>query len=114
MKESMSAVRDFCEAREWDQFHDPTNLAIGISTEAAELLAHFRFKSKEEALALLQSPKKREEIELELADIQFFILRFAQLYSIDLDEAIRRKLAINEQRLPVEKSKGSNKKYNEL
>src|SRR6516162_6005224 len=61
-------VQDFCEARDWDQFHGPKDLAIGVITEASELLEHFRFLSDEQAMALLNNQEQREEIEDELAD----------------------------------------------
>ena len=68
-------VRAFCEARDWDQFHGPRDLAIGIVTEAAELLDRFRFKTDAECAALLGDPAGREGVEHELADTLFFILR---------------------------------------
>lgn len=111
--ELKSKVKKFCEARDWDQFHNPKDLAIGIITESSELLEHFRFKSDIEMKAILES-KKKEEISDEIADIMFFILRFAQMNNIDLSAELERKLAISEKKYPVEKAKGSNKKYTEL
>ncbi len=107
-------VQAYCEARDWDQFHNPKELAIGAITEASELLEHFRFKSEDEMKKMFSEPKKREAIEEELADVFFFLLRFAQMNNIDLSAALRGKLAKNELKYPVEKSKGSNKKYNEF
>jgi len=112
--ELKSLVQAYCEARDWDQFHNPKELAIGAITEASELLEHFRFKSEDEMKKMLSEPKKREAIEEELADVFFFLLRFAQMNNIDLSTALRSKLTKNELKYPVEKSKGSNKKYNEL
>jgi NTP pyrophosphatase (non-canonical NTP hydrolase) len=106
-------VQKFCEARDWDQYHNPKDLAIGIITESAELLEHFRFKSEEEMQKMLKSEKK-QEISEEIADILFFILRLAQRYDIDLSAELDRKLAISEKKYPVEKAKGSNKKYTEF
>jgi len=63
-------VKTFCEERDWDQFHNPKDLAIGIITEASELLEHFRFKSKNEVKSMLNS-NKRNEINEEIADILF-------------------------------------------
>jgi NTP pyrophosphatase (non-canonical NTP hydrolase) len=107
-------VRAFCEARDWDQYHGPKDLAIGIATEAAELLAHFRFLSPEQSAQRLADPTQRQEIEEELADILFFTLRFAQRFDIDLAAALSAKLAKNNERYPVEKSRGRNAKYTEL
>lgn len=107
-------VRKFCEERDWDQYHGPKDLAIGIVTEAAELLDHFRFKSETEARKYLTTPKKRAEIENEVADTLFMLLRFAQMYEVDLTKALNRKIKINKKKYPIHKSKGSNKKYTDL
>lgn len=107
-------VQAFCEARDWDRFHTPKDLAIGIATEAAELLELFRFLDELESLALLDDPAKRRSIEDELADVLFFVLRFAQRFDVDLPAALESKLARNAERYPVEKARGSNKKATEL
>lgn len=107
-------VKSFCEARDWDQFHGPKDLAIGVITEASELLEHFRFQSEEQALALLSDPHIKEEIEDELADVLFFLLRFSQRFDVDLDQALLRKIEKSEQKYPVEKVKGKNTKYTKL
>lgn len=107
-------VKSFCEARDWDQFHGPKDLAIGVSTEAAELLEHFRFQTDEQALALLNDPHSREEIEDELADVLFFLLRFSQRFDVDLNKALIRKIEKSERKYPVEKAKGKNTKYTKL
>ena len=107
-------VQSFCEARNWDQFHNAKDLAIGILTEACELLEHFRFRSGKELSKLVANPSTRENIEDELADVLFFVLRFAQRFGIDLDEALIKKLEKNELRYPVGKARGSNQKYTDL
>lgn len=107
-------IQSFCTARDWDQFHSPDQLAIGLATESAELLALFRFKTPAQTQALLQPGLGREKVCDELADIYFFLLRFAQMNQIDLSEALASKLAKNELKYPVEKSKGKNLKYDEL
>jgi NTP pyrophosphatase (non-canonical NTP hydrolase) len=107
-------VRSFCEARDWDRYHGGKDLAIGVITEASELLEHFRFKSNEEVEQLFKDGKNKEEISKEMADVLYFLLRMAQKYDVDLSKALIQKIAENEKRYPVEKSKGSNKKYTEL
>ena len=114
INELISLVRTFCEARDWDQFHGPKDLAIGVITEASELLEHFRFLSDEQALAQLKDPQQREEIEDELADVLFFLLRFSQMFNVDLASVLVRKIEKSEKKYPIEKSKGSNRKYTEL
>jgi len=105
-------VRGFCEERDWDQFHTQKDLAIGISTEANELLQIFRFKNKEEMKELMHS-KKRNEVEEELADVLYFVLRFAQMNNIDLSSSLKAKISKNSEKYPIAKVRGSNKKYNE-
>ncbi|MFP4111503.1 MAG: nucleotide pyrophosphohydrolase [Candidatus Woesearchaeota archaeon] len=107
-------VQKFCEDRDWDQFHSAKDLAIGIITEASEVLEHFRFKSKQEEDIFFKDPKKREDISDEMADVLYFLTRMAQLYDIDLSEAFKKKMAKSEKKYPVALSKGSNKKYTEF
>ena len=113
LEDLQNRVREFCEQRDWDQFHGPKDLAIGLVTEGAELLDIFRFKSDEECLSILASPQSRERVEEELADVFFFILRFAQLNGIDLGYALQSKIVKNSLKYPVTSSRGSNRKYNE-
>ena len=112
IQELIDRVKNFCEQRDWDQFHSPKELAIGISTEANELLQIFRFKSVEEMKTLMDGPK-RSRVEEELADVLYFVLRFAQMNNIDLSAAIKEKIKKNDAKYPVEQVKGSNKKYDE-
>jgi NTP pyrophosphatase (non-canonical NTP hydrolase) len=107
-------IQKFCEERDWDQFHGIKDLAIGVSTEAAELLELFRFLNPEQCRELLQNPAKREKIEDEVADVFFFILRICQRNQIDLAQVLERKMAKNAKAYPVEKARGSNKKYDEF
>jgi NTP pyrophosphatase (non-canonical NTP hydrolase) len=111
LNELIESIKEFCEQRDWDQYHNPKDLAIGISTEAAELLDLFRFKNGDEIEQTLAN--KREHIEDELADVLFFVLRFAQMNQIDLKEALEHKMAKNAAKYPIDKVKGNNKKYNE-
>jgi NTP pyrophosphatase (non-canonical NTP hydrolase) len=114
VKELTQLVKDFCEARDWDQFHSPKDLAIGVITEASELLEHFRFLSEEESLSILKNPTRKSEIEDEVADVLFFLLRFSQMYEIDLGKALKRKVEKTEKKYPVEKARGKNSKYTDL
>ena len=114
INELKEKIKKFCDARDWDQYHDAKELAIALSIEASELLEIFRWKSPEEVKSLFENPKKKENIEDEMADILYFLVRMAQRYDIDLSEALDRKMEKNNNKYPVEKAKGSNKKYNEL
>lgn len=106
-------IRKFCEERNWTQFHTPKDLAIGLSTESNELLELFRFKDQAGQDALLADPEKRADVEDELADILFFVLRFADLYEVDLESALETKLQKNRKRYPKDEYHSSNRKYTE-
>ncbi len=106
-------VRIFCEKRDWDKFHNAKELAIGIVTEASELLERFRFKSEEQVNEMFKNEIKRNKLTEEIADVTFFLLRMAQRYNIDLTTELEKKIRKNEEKYPVKKFKGSNKKYNE-
>jgi NTP pyrophosphatase (non-canonical NTP hydrolase) len=114
VEELKSVVRAYCEARDWDQFHDAKELAMSITIESAELLELFRFKTPGDMRRMFETTGQREKICGELADVLFAVLRFAQLYGIDLTEEFCRKMKENELKYPVEKARGSNKKYDEL
>lgn len=104
-------VQEFCEERDWTQFHNPKDLAIGISTEANELLEIFRFQTDRQMKSQLEEADTREHIEEEIADTLFFILRFAQMYDIDLATAVADKIGKNKKKYPLEKTRSSNQKY---
>ncbi len=106
-------IGKFCDDRDWSQFHNPKDLAIGISTEAGELLDLFRFKN-EEQINKIMSGEKRTQVSDELSDVLYFVLRFAQMNKIDLTTELKRKLEINELKYPIEKAKGCNEKYKDL
>lgn len=114
MHQLMEIRKQFCDERDWEQFHNAKDLAIGRSTEASELLQIFRFKSEQEVDQLLNDSIRRQEITEELADVFYFVLRFAQKYDIDLSEALINKVKKNHEKYPVHKAKDSNKKYSEL
>ena len=106
-------IKEFCEERDWDQFHNPKDLAIGLSTESNELLDIFRFKSIEQMDELMRDERGKERVAEELADIFFFLLRFAQMNQFDLEKCLREKLEKNNEKYPADKVKGKNLKYTE-
>ena len=105
-------LREFAEARDWDQFHSPKNLASAISVEAAELLEIFQWLSEENSRALDGATK--EKVEQEVADVFLYLIRLADKLDIDIIAAAGRKIAINEEKYPVALSKGNAKKYTEF
>ncbi len=112
IEELKTFVTKFCIERDWQQFHNPKDLAIGITTEASELLERFRFKSNEQIDILMKSTK-RSEICDEVADIFYFTLLFAGYNNIDLASELKRKLEDTKKKYPIDKVKGNNKKYDE-
>jgi len=107
-------VKQHCEERDWDKYHTPKELAIGASVEASELLEHFIFKSEKEMLDMLADPKKKGEISEEMSDTLYYLLRLAEMNGIDISTAFNAKMEQNRKKYPIDKAKGSNKKYNEL
>lgn len=106
-------VKEFCEARDWDQYHNPKDLSIGVSTEANELLDIFRFKSIDQMEQMMVTEGYREHISEELGDIFFFLLRFSQMNGFDLYQCVVDKMAKNKEKYPAEKVRGKNLKYSE-
>ena len=99
-------VNDFVGRRDWHQFHSPKNLAMSIAIEAAELMEHFQWISMEESRRLAEVPDRLAGVEEELADVLCYTLAMANELGLDLSEALRRKMAANEQKYPVEQYRG--------
>ena len=114
IRDAMELVNRFCKERDWDQFHNPKDLAIGMVTESSELLELFRFKTEEQCKEMMSDASRSESVRDELADVSYFVLRFAQMNDIDLYNALSQKIDKNCERYPVDKSKGSNRKYDEF
>lgn len=102
-------INQFRDARDWRQYHNEKDLAISISLEAAELLEVFQWCSSEEAVQ-----NKLPQLEEELADVLIYAIMLASNLELDIDQLVLNKLAKNEQKYPVAKSKGRKEKYTEL
>lgn len=105
-------VAAFAAERDWDQFHNPKNLAMALAGEAGELLEHFQWLTFDEAANLPRST--RDEVALECADVLLFLLRLADKLDIDLVAAAEKKLELNALKYPIEKSRGNATKYDKL
>ena len=114
IEDAKGQVKQFCDDRNWDQFHNPKDLAIGMATESSELLELFRFKTPDECREMLSNGEQRQQISDELADVFYFVLRFAQMNDIDLYDALVSKIEKNNMKYPISLSKDSNKKYSEF
>lgn len=105
------SIRAFVREREWDRFHSPKNLAMALSVECAELVEHFQWDTEEDSLR--PPPDKRDAIGEEIADVFVYLSRIAQVLDLDLLDAVERKMIKNAAKYPVERVKGSSKKYSE-
>ena len=105
-------LRQFSAERDWDQFHSPKNLASALSVEAAELLEPFQWLTEAQSRAL--TADQARAVRHELADVFIYLVRLADKLDVDLLQAAREKMALNAARYPVEKSRGSSRKYTEL
>ena len=106
------ALRAFADARDWGQFHSPKNLAMALSVEAAELLEVFQWISEQESRTL--EPAAKAAASEEIADVLLYLLRLADTLGIDPVAAAQDKMKANEKKYPVDKARGSNRKYTEL
>ncbi len=100
------AMRRFVAERDWEQFHSPKNLAMGLSVEAAELMEHFLWVSNEESYDAARDPARLGEVADEMADIALYLLALSNTLDIDLSEAITNKLAKTALKYPVERCRG--------
>ena len=105
-------LRVFVAERDWDQFHNPKNLAMALVAEAGELVEHFQWLTPAQADHL--PPETRVEVEPEIADVLIFLVELADRLGVDPLAAAERKLALNEKKYPIEKARGSAKKYDKL
>ena len=101
----------FAASRDWDQFHSPKNLAMALIAECAELVEHFQWLTEHQSATL--SPEKKAAVRLELADILIYLLRISDKLDIDLLDAARDKIAINEERYPADKVRGDARRASE-
>ena len=107
-----NSLRQFAAERDWDQFHSPKNLAMALAVEAAELLERFQWVTEEDSKRL--PPADLAAVREEMADVLNYLVRLADKLDVNLLEAAAEKIVLNAQKYPVDKSRGSAKKYSEL
>ena len=105
-EEIIQGLLKFRNERDWEQFHNPKDLALAINVEAGELLELFLWKNSEEA--------KKEQVKEELADVFAYAFMLAEKYNFDVKEIVLEKIKRNGEKYPIDKAKGIAKKYNEL
>lgn len=108
-EEIIKQVLAFRRNRNWEQFHNPKDLAISLSIEASELLENFQWKTSEEALE-----SKKESVADELADVLIYAIYLADTMDLNIDDIILNKMAKNEAKYPIEKAFGRKDKYTDL
>ena len=113
IKELQKKVIEFRDRRDWAQYHNPKDLAISLSLEAAELLEIFQWKNPHQVEETKSDEKSVKRIKEELGDILIYALTFAHEFDLDPKEIILNKLQINEKKYPKEKVQGKSKKYTE-
>jgi len=94
-----AALTEFAQARDWERFHTPKNLAMALSVEVAELVEIFQWRSEAESQAVMQSSEARH-VEQELADITLYLVRLSSVLGVDLNAAIQDKLVLNAAKYP--------------
>lgn len=112
LSELGDVVRQFAADRNWDQFHSPKNLASALIVEAAELLEHFQWLQEAESSQL--DTLKLNEVRDEMADVLIYLVRLADKLDVDLIAAAKNKIVRNGEKYPIDKARGSIKKYTEL
>jgi NTP pyrophosphatase (non-canonical NTP hydrolase) len=108
------ALEQFAVERDWGQFHSPKNLVMALTGEAGELTEIFQWMTEDQSRAAGTAPDTALAVKEELADVLFYLVRLATALGVDLNEAARHKLRRNAEKYPVEKARGSNRKYTEF
>lgn len=105
------AVAQFARDREWEQFHSPKNLVMALTGEVGELVELFQWLTEDASHAVARDPTTSRQVRDEIADVLVYLVRLAAVLEIDLDEAVRSKLASNARKYPVDSARGNAKKY---
>lgn len=108
------ALDAFATERDWHQFHSPKNLVMALSGEVGELTEIFQWMSEDASKAAGSSPATATKVREELADVLLYLVRLADVLGVDLNDAASKKLQLNAQKYPVDKARGSSKKYDEI
>ncbi len=105
-------LREFAQARDWEQFHSPKNLAIALAVEAAELVEPFQWMKEEDSRRLSENAADYAQVREEIADVLIYLLRLADQLDIDLEQAVAEKMRLNAEKYPVALARGNAVKYN--
>ena len=114
LQDVKNTIAQFTAKHDWQQFHSAKNVAMALATEAAELMAHFRWSQHDQGAAFLGDEQSLREIRCEVADVLLLLAEFANVAGIDMAQAVQEKMKINAERYPVDKSRGTARKYDRL
>ena len=106
---AIKIIKEFIKQRDWEKFHDPKNLALSLNLESSEVLELFQWTKDNEI-----NKNKITNLKDELADVYYWLLLLADHYEIDIEKALEEKMKKNEEKYPIDKSKGNSEKYSEF
>lgn len=109
-----AALEAFATERDWAQFHSPKNLVMALTGEVGELAEVFQWMTEEASKGAATDPRTAQSVKDELADVLLYLVRLSSVLGVDLDSAVRDKLVTNSLKYPVDKARGSSKKYTEM
>ncbi|MEJ7931625.1 nucleotide pyrophosphohydrolase [Ramlibacter sp. AN1015] len=106
-------LRRFAEDRDWEQFHSPKNLVMALTGELGELAELFQWSTEDESRRAASDPRTASAVRDEIADVTLYLVRLADVLGVDLDAAVKAKLALNAAKYPAERFRGSSRKSSE-
>jgi len=112
LQQLKTRLREFVAERDWEQFHSPKNLSMALTVEAAELQEQFQWLTEAQSRSL--PDERRVAVEQEIADIQIYLVRLADVLGVDIGKAVAAKMELNRKRYPVEKARGRAQKYTDF
>jgi len=112
LSEIRKRLAKFARDRNWDQFHSPKNLSMGLAAEAAELLEIFQWLTEEQSKEIVRDEEEMALVREEIADVFIYLIRLADKLGVDIEKAVEEKMKLNEKKYPVHLSKGNATKYN--
>src|SRR5512141_2775067 len=101
LPEIQKMLRKFAEERDWDRFHSPKNLTMGLAAEAAELLEIFQWLTEEQSKEIVKNEQEMALVKEEVADVFIYLVRLADKLGIDIEEEVKKKMKVNEKKYPV-------------
>jgi NTP pyrophosphatase (non-canonical NTP hydrolase) len=108
------ALANFARERDWEQFHSPKNLVMALSAEVGELTEIFQWLSEDASKDVGRDQSSAEAVRDEMADVALYLVRLASVLGVDLNEAVTQKIKKNAEKYPVNKARGTHKKYDQL